>query len=140
MHIFNEGIVVMSSGGKGGGTTSQVEIPKWVEKPATRNLQRAEQIQQMDYMPYYGADVAALTPMQQQSMQNTVGAAQAFGMAPQDMDAMAGMPVAREYADGTVGYTAGGLYDQAVAEVNRRRPVLASQRADLFSDYSSEWE
>ena len=52
------------SGGKGGSQTSKVQIPSWIEGPATRNLQRAEQFAQMGYQPYYGPEVAAFNPMQ----------------------------------------------------------------------------
>ena len=51
-------------GGKGGSQTQQVEIPKWIEDPATRNLARAEEAQKIPYMPFYGADVAAFTQRQ----------------------------------------------------------------------------
>jgi len=84
------------SGGKGGGQTTTTEIPSWIQGPASRNLQRAEQLAQVGYMPYYGPSVAAFTPMQTQAMQSTADAASAFGLAPQ-MDVMAGMPQAQDF-------------------------------------------
>jgi len=50
------------SGGKGGSETTETTIPDWLKQPAIRNLQRAEDVQRIEYMPYYGADVAAFTP------------------------------------------------------------------------------
>ena len=57
------------AGGKGGSQTSSVEIPEYIEKAAQRNLNKAERISQLGYVPYYGPDVAAFTPMQQAAMQ-----------------------------------------------------------------------
>ena len=111
----------MSGGGKGGSTTSSVEIPAWLENAAQTNLARADQLSTIGYTPYYGADVAALTPMQQASMQNTNQGASAFGMAA-PTDAMAGMPQAQTFAGGVQGYSSGGLYDQALSELQTRRP------------------
>lgn len=123
-------------GGKGGSQTQKMEIPKWVEEPATRNLARAEDVQKIGYMPYYGADVAGFSPMEQQSMQNTVGQAQAFGLAPQGMQAMAGMPQAQQYDLGggqmVSGYSAGGLYDQALAETRARQPEFSRRYDELY--------
>jgi hypothetical protein len=81
------------SGGKGGSTSSSVEIPEYIEKAAQRNLNKAERISQLGYVPYYGPDVAAFTPMQQASFQNTADVASAFGMgAPMSQqDIMGGM-------------------------------------------------
>ena len=47
------------SGGKGGSTSINVEIPEYIEKAAQRNLNKAERISQLGYVPYYGPDVAA---------------------------------------------------------------------------------
>lgn len=68
-------------GGKGGSQTQQVAIPQWIADPASRNLARAEQAQRIGYMPYYGPDVAAFTPMQEAAMQANISAAEAFGLA-----------------------------------------------------------
>lgn len=124
------------SGGKGGSKTQQTEIPKWLEEPAVRNIARAEDVQKIGYMPYYGADIAGFTPMQQQAMQGTVGQAQAFGLAPQGMNAMAGMPQAQTFDMGggqTVqGYSSAPLYEQAVAELQARQPTFASRYGKLY--------
>ena len=79
----------MSSGGggKGGGkkTTTETTVPEWVRAPADRNLQRAEALQQIEYMPYYGAQVAAFNDNQAAAFQNNNNAAAAFGLlAPTD--------------------------------------------------------
>lgn len=122
------------SGGKGGSTTQAVQIPKWVEEPATRNLARAEAAQQIGYMPYYGPDVAAFNPTQLAAMQSNIGAAQAFGLAPAGMTAAQGMPTPMQFADGTVGYSSGSLYDQALAELEARRPEQVAAYERLFVD------
>jgi hypothetical protein len=114
------------SGGKGGSQTSRVEIPQWIEQPTIRNLGRAEQVARMGYQPYYGPEVAAFTPMQQQAMQSQYDAASAFGMAPMGGDAMAGMPTATEYAGGVMGYGSGDIFDQSVNEFQKRQPDQAA--------------
>ena len=56
-------------GGKGGSATSEVKIPQWLEDAARENLAKAGDISQIGYVPYYGPDVAAMTPMQEAAMQ-----------------------------------------------------------------------
>jgi len=108
----------MGGGGKQT-TTSAVEIPAWLEAAAKRNLAKADTLSQIGYTPYYGPEVAAMTPMQLAAMQGTNTAASAFGMP--TADPMAGMPAAQNY-DGMQAYSSGSLYDQALAELQRRQP------------------
>ena len=120
-------------GGKGGGSTEQQKIPKFVEDVAQRNLARAEAAQQIDYMPYYGAEVAAFNPNQIQAMQANIGAAEAFGLAqPGALKPLSGMPQAQTFADGSVGYSSTPLFEQALAEAARRDPASYQQREKLF--------
>lgn len=114
------------SGGKGGSQTSKVEIPKWIEDPAIRNIGRAEQVAKMGYQPYYGPEVAAFSPMQEQAMQSQYDAAAAFGMAPMGGDAMAGMPTPTEFAGGVRGYGSGDIFEQSVNEFQKRQPDQAA--------------
>ena len=123
----------MSSGGggKGGGkkTTTETTVPEWVRAPADRNLQRAEALQQIEYMPYYGAEVAAFNPNQEMAMQNNANTASAFGLlAP--TDAMAGMPTPTTYDNGMKGYSSIPMYDQAKKE-------LAANYGDTVDAYDS---
>ena len=111
------------SGGKGGGQSTKTEIPEWAESATKRNLARAEEVQKIGYMPYYGPDVAGFTPTQQAAMQNNLAAASAFGMAA-PTDAMAGMPQAQDFGGGISGYSSGNLFDQAVAEFESKRACL----------------
>jgi hypothetical protein len=108
----------MGGGGKQT-TTSAVEIPAWLEAAAQRNLAKADSLAQIGYTPYYGPDVAAMTPMQLAAMQGTNTAASAFGMP--TADPTAGMPAAQNY-DGMQAYSSGSLYDQALAELQSRQP------------------
>ncbi|SVE21001.1 uncharacterized protein METZ01_LOCUS473855, partial [marine metagenome] len=64
----------MSGGGKGGSETTKTEIPAWIRDPAIRNLARAEAVQRIPYMPYYGGDVAAFTPTQNAAFQSNINA------------------------------------------------------------------
>lgn len=122
------------SGGKGGSQTSSVEIPEYIEAAAQRNLSKAEGISQLGYVPYYGPDVAALTPMQQAAMQNVAGAASAFGMATPTGEDVYGMPAPTTFAGGIQGYSSAPMFEQAQAELARQRPAQKSYIDSFFID------
>ena len=124
------------SGGKGGSTTSSVEIPEYIEEAARRNLAKAEDISQIGYVPYYGPDVAAFTPFQEAGFQQTADVASAFGMGPQmsRSDIMGGMPAATEFAGGVRGYSSAPLYQQALDELAAQRPAQAQFIESFFID------
>lgn len=108
------------SGGKGGSTTSSVQIPAWAEQAAQRNIQRADQLSQIGYVPYYGPDVAAFSPMQQASFASTNTAAQAFGL-PSATSSLTGMPAPQNFG-GIQAYSSAPLYEQSLQELRARRP------------------
>jgi len=123
------------SGGKGGGksTTTTTTVPNWIRDPAARNLRRAEQVQQLEYMPYYGGQVAAFNENQTQAMQNNANAATAFGLlAPTDV--MGSMPTPTTYANGMKGYGSIGLYDQALAQLTAANPDNMAAYNSLFGN------
>ena len=122
------------SGGKGGSTTSSVQIPSWLEDAAKTNLSKAEYAGNIGYTPYYGPDVAAQTQNQLLGNQATYDAAAAFGLVPQGGNANAGIPTPTTYAGGVSGYSSGDLYDQAVAELASRRPGQAEALNSMFID------
>lgn len=119
-------------GGKGGSQTSAQSIPAWVEGPARENLAQARVAGQIGYMPYYGPEVAGLSPMQQQSMQNTYSGLQAFGLAPEGQY-QSNLPPLETYAGGVQGYGSGNLFDQAVAELALRHPEIAAQYEKFYN-------
>jgi len=120
-------------GGKGGSQTQQVQIPQWIADPASRNLARAEQAQRIGYMPYYGPDVAAFTPMQEAAMNANIAAAEAFGLVqPGTLSPTGGMGPGTEYAGGVRGYGSANLYEQALAEAARKDPAAFQQYGKLF--------
>ena len=122
------------AGGKGGSQTSSVEIPEYIEAAAQRNLNKAERISQLGYVPYYGPDVAALTPMQQAAMQNVAGAAGAFGLAAPTGQDIYGMPAPTEYAGGIQGYSSAPMFEQAQTVLGEKRPAQKSYIDSFFID------
>ena len=119
-------------GGKGGSTSTEVSIPAWLEQAAQSGLARGQQAAGIGYVPYRGPDVAALTPMQEAAMANTSAASSAFGLGASPAPG-AGMPTVQTFADGTRGYSAAPLYDQAVNELKMRDPA---QYAKLMAPFS----
>jgi hypothetical protein len=108
------------SGGKGGSTTSEVKIPEWLEAAARQNIGRADEIAQIGYVPYYGPDVAAMTPMQMSAGNNINAAADAFGLgSPTSINA--GMPTAMDYG-GMSAYSSAPMYQQSLDELQMRAP------------------
>jgi|GEM_PF-6293266 hypothetical protein len=121
----------MSGGGKGGSQSTSVQVPAWLENAAQQNLGRANQVSQLGYTPYFGPDVAAMTPMQIAAMQGTNQAASAFGLP--TADPMAGMPQAQDYG-GMSAYSSAPMFEQSVAALRANAPGQASAMAGMFID------
>ena len=121
------------SGGKGGTQTQAQSIPKHVEDAAKYNIGLAKDASKIGYMPYYGPDVAALSPQQVQSMQNTFDAQQAYGMVDPSAQFSTGTPEPQQFAGGVSGYSSGSLFDQAVADLASRDPEIAAQYDRFYS-------
>ena len=117
------------SGGKGGSTSSEVKVPKYIEEGAKRNRATAERLAQLDYMPSYGPDVAAATPQQVASWQGANQAAGAFGMPTADIS----LPQSQDFG-GIHAYSGGGIYDLALQELQRRNPQQFRARQNLFGN------
>ena len=120
-------------GGKGGSKTTETTIPDWIKDPAVRNLQRAEDVQRIEYMPYYGADVAAFNPMQNAAMNNNISTAQSFGLLDPNstLTAESGMPTPTDF-DGFSGYSSQPMYESALAEMKAKQPGASAQYDALF--------
>jgi len=120
-------------GGKGGSQTQKTEIPDWLKEPSIRNLARAEETQKIGYMPWRGPDMAAFNPTQTAAMQQNIGAAEAFGLAPTgSLTPLQGMPTPTTFAGGMQGYSGTPLYEQALAETKARQGADVSQYNKLF--------
>ncbi len=118
-------------GGKSGSESKETSLPEWLRAPAERNLQRAEDIQRLGYMPYRGPEVVGFTNNQIAAMQNNNDAARAFGFAA-PIDGMAGMPTTQMYAGGISGYDSNAIYDQALADTQAYQPETVDQYNALF--------
>ena len=127
----------MGGGGKGGSQSTSVEIPKWAEDAMRANLKKASGMGEIGYMPYYGPDTAAFTPMQEAGMQGAYNAAAAFGLAEPGGDAMAGVPEAKDFGGGLRGYSSGDLFEQARAEFEARNPQQAAAYNKFFAPYGT---
>ncbi len=125
-----------SGGGKGGKKETETTIPSWIQQPAERNIRRAEQVQQLKYMPYTGAEVAAFNETQNAAMNNNIGAAKAFGLLDPNstLTATSGMPTPTTYDNGMKGYGSIGLYDQALKELTARDPANMDAYNNLFGN------
>jgi hypothetical protein len=119
---------------KGGSNTSSTQVPAWLENAAIENINKGRDVSQIGYTPYYGPDVAAFNPMQQQSMQSTGNAASAFGLAPQGFDAMAGIPEAQTFAGGVQGYSSAPLYEQSLDKLFANAPAQYNAINSMFID------
>ena len=117
---------------KGGSQTQSQQMPKFLEDAAKYNLGMAREAGKVGYMPYYGPDVAALSPQQVQSMRNTFDAQQSYGMVAPDAQFSTGMPEPQQFAGGVSGYSSGNLFDRAVAELAARDPEKAAQYGKVF--------
>lgn len=112
-------------------TSSSVKVPAWISSAAQDMLKQAQGNAQVGYTPYYGADVAAMTPAQIAAMTGTNSAASAFGLP--TVDVTAGMPAATDY-NGMSAYSSGSGYDAALAELKARFPAQFEAIMSQFID------
>jgi|TARA_R110000796_G_scaffold231350_1_gene349229 hypothetical protein len=116
---------------KSGSTTTETALPDWLQGPVNRNIQRAEDLQKLPFMPYRGPEVAAFNDNQEAAFQNNNDAARAFGFnAP--TSAVGGMPEATTYANGMKGYDSNSIYDQALLDSKAYDPVAWDKYQSLF--------
>lgn len=115
-----------------GSTTTEVKVPEYLESAARGNIKLGNEVSEIGYVPYYGPDVAAMTPMQMAAGDNIGAAASAFGLA-MPTSTGAGMPTAMDY-NGIGAYSSGALYDQALAELQQRRPAQFEALQAMFID------
>jgi len=120
----------MSGGGKGSSTqTTEVKLPKFLERAAKENLSMADDVGRLGFMPNLGPTVAGFSPGQRAAMDNTNQAAQAFGMqsAGDVDDYMMG-----ESFGGGAAYGAAPVYEQMLAG------LTPEQRAGIMSFVSED--
>ena len=132
------------SGGKGGSTTSTVEVPQYIEDAARRNLERADLISKIGYVPYFGPDVAAFTPQQEAAFAGTQQLGSAFGLPTAGLpsatvgvrssDYDMGVPTPQTFAGGVRGYSSAPMFEEAMDEFGRRRPAQKAFIDQLFID------
>jgi hypothetical protein len=117
---------------KGGKQTTSVQLPKNIERAGAANIQQAQQIGRLGYVPYYGPEVAAMTPMQLAAGRGIGSAASAFGLPGGGMSPMQGMPPPQTFAGGVQGYSSGSIFDQALRELQQNRPGQYSALMNMF--------
>ena len=119
-----------------GGSSTSVEIPDYIENAARNNLQRADFVSKLGYVPQsYGPTVAAFTPMQQSAFGNTAQTASAFGLgAPTGADIYGGMGEPTTYANGVRGYSAQPLFQGMMDEFAADRPGQFAAINSMFID------
>lgn len=115
----------------GGSKSTSVQVPQWLEDAGRYALARSQEVSRIPFAPYYGPDVAAMTPTQLAAMQGTNAAASAFGLA--TVDPTAGMAGAQNYG-GMAAYSSAPLYDQALIELQRRQPGTYNAIMGQFID------
>jgi hypothetical protein len=117
----------MSGGGKGGSTTTKVDIPDALKKAAKDNLKQAKQVSQLPYAPNFGPTVAAFTPQQQAAFDTANVGSSAFGLPTGDSSPLP----APTTAGGFKGYSTEPIYNASMDKVPSN--VLALYNA-LFAN------
>lgn len=107
-----------------GGTSEQkTTLPKFAETAIQQVIGTGGDVAGMGYVPYYGPDVAAFSPMQEAAFQGTDVMAGAFGMP--TTGGQQYMPQAETFAGGVQGYSSAPIFQGAVDALAENRPGQA---------------
>lgn len=119
-----------------GKNESKVTVPGYVKDASIEALDLANAVARLGYVPNFGAEVAAFTPMQRAAMGNTNDMARAFGMRGRE-NPMAGMPQARNFG-GIRGYSTASVMEDAIERLKRQRPDQYAQIRSIFSSLTPQ--
>lgn len=117
---------------KGGSREQKVTLPKFYERALQQQIGMAGDVSQTGYVPYYGPEVAAFSPMQEASFQGTDMMAGAFGMP--TTGGQQYMPQAETFAGGVQGYSSAPIYQQAVDAHAAANPAQAAHLGSFTMD------
>ena len=109
----------------GGSKSEKVTLPKFYETALQQQIGMARDASETGYVPYYGPEVAAFSPMQEAAFQGTDQMASAFGMP--TTGGQQYMPQAETFAGGVQGYSSAPIYQQAVHSHAAANPAQANQ-------------
>lgn len=107
---------------KGGTQVDMATLPKFAETKIQQGLNMGADVAGTGYVPYYGPDVAALSPREEAAFKSTDMAASAFGMP----TAGAGSYLPETTTMGGVtGYSSAPMYEASVDALKANRPAQA---------------
>ena len=118
--------------GGGGSSTTKPTVPKFLETGYQQGIGMGRDLSAMPYMPFYGPDVAAMSPLEQASFQGTDVMASAFGMPTSGGQQY--LPAPTQFEGGAMGYSSAPIFEQAVSELETRRPAQADYYNSFFID------
>lgn len=119
---------------KGATTTEKPYVPKFAETAMQQGIGMATDLAPLQdtYTPLYGPQVAALSPLEQASMQGTDMMASAFGMPTSGGQSY--LPEAQTYEGGIQGYSARPMVDSMISQFKEERPAQAAYRESFGMD------
>jgi len=109
--------------GKTSQKTAEVELPPEIKAAALDNLKLAKQVGRLPYVPNFGAQFAAFTPMQENAFGNTNAAARAFGL---PSGGGTGMPKPMNVG-GISGYSTQKPYEDSMSRMDPATKALYEQ-------------
>ena len=132
-------------GGSSTKTKSTTQIPEYLEDAFKNQLSRADTISKQGYTPYMGADTAAFAPQQVNAMQSAADWSSAFGGPnAQRADVASSIPPARQFQDGTTGYSSFGGYENMLAQMKQQFPgqyaYIRSMSVDPMTGQQKDFE
>lgn len=117
---------------KGGTQDTEATLPAWQEQAYQQGLNMAKDVSKVGYVPYYGPDIAAFSPMQEAAFRGTDVMASAFGMP--TTGGQSYMPQAETFAGGVQGYSSAPLFEQSKAALASNAPAQAKYLASFGID------
>jgi len=120
-----------------GSETSTTAVPQYLENASRYNLNRGVDASNIGYVPKYGPDVAALTPLQLASINNLSQNANAFGMAGGNVTGGSGMPDPMQFAGGINAYSSAPAFQEMVSNLQANNPDKYNQIENYFKGGSA---
>lgn len=119
---------------KGGTQTQKPYVPRFAETAMQQGIGMATDLAPLQdtYTPLYGPQVAALSPLEQASMQGTDMMAGAFGMPTSGGQSY--LPQAQTYEGGIQGYSARPMVESMISQFREERPAQAEYRESFGID------